>query len=73
MDGVIYHVLKGQIEYDFELNRLENIFSELEIPFIRLETDYSPQDVEQLRIRVEAFAEILFQNQRRYLHGREKK
>jgi len=60
-DGVIYHVLKGQIEYDFELNRLEQVFSEYGIPFIRLETDYNPQDIEQLRLRMEAFSEILHQ------------
>lgn len=26
IDGVVYHVLKGQIEYDFELERFENLF-----------------------------------------------
>jgi len=67
-DGIIYHVLKGQIEYDFELNRLEEVFSEYNIPFIRLETDYNPQDIEQLRLRMEAFSEILHQNQ--YRKGR---
>lgn len=65
VDGVIYHVLKGQIEYDFELNRLEEIFAKCEVPFIRLETDYNPQDIEQLRLRMEAFAEILQQNRHR--------
>jgi len=62
IDGVIYHVLKGQIEYDFELNRMEKIFAKYEIPFIRLETDYNPQDIEQLRLRMEAFSEVLHQN-----------
>ena len=57
--GVVYHVLKGQIEYDFELGRLEKLFSEYGIPVIRLETDYSNQDVEQLRLRIEAFSEML--------------
>lgn len=68
-DGIIYHVLKGQIEYDFELNRLEEVFSKCDIPFIRLETDYNPQDIEQLRLRMEAFSEILHQN--RYRKGRQ--
>jgi len=62
IDGVIYHVLKGQIEYDFELNRMEEIFAKYEMPFIRLETDYNPQDIEQLRLRMEAFSEVLHQN-----------
>ena len=60
-DGIIWHVLKGQIEYDFELNRCEKYFEEKELPVIRLETDYQYQDVEQLRIRIEAFGELLMQ------------
>lgn len=61
IDGVVYHVLKGQIEYDFELERLEELFSAHSIPVCRLETDYSYQDIEQLRIRLEAFQEVLTQ------------
>lgn len=57
--GVVYHVLKGQIEYDFEMERFEHLFAKYDIPMIRLETDYSNQDVEQLRIRIEAFSEML--------------
>ena len=67
IDGVFYHVLKGQVEYDFELGRFEELFECLDIPVFRLETDYNYQDVEQLRIRLEAFSEIL--NQRRYGKG----
>ncbi|WKY48788.1 2-hydroxyacyl-CoA dehydratase family protein [Eubacteriaceae bacterium ES3] len=63
IDGVIFHVLKGQIEYDFELERFEKLFSDVGIPVFRLETDYQYQDVEQLRIRMEAFMEVLTQNQ----------
>ena len=64
VDGVVYHVLKGQIEYDFEFTRLEGFFESMSIPVFRLETDYNYQDVEQLRLRLEAFSEVL--NQRRY-------
>lgn len=62
IEGVVYHVLKGQIEYDFELSRFESMFAEYGIPVFRLETDYQYQDVEQLRIRLEAFSEMLTQN-----------
>ena len=65
IEGVVYHVLKGQIEYDFELERFEAMFEELGIPVFRLETDYQYQDVEQLRIRMEAFCEMLVQNRYR--------
>lgn len=63
-DGIIWHVLKGQIEYDFELNRCEAYFEEMDLPVIRLETDYQYQDVEQLRIRIEAFSELLMQKKK---------
>ena len=65
IEGVVYHVLKGQIEYDFELERFEALFAEHGIPVFRLETDYQYQDVEQLRIRMEAFGEMLAQNRYR--------
>lgn len=67
IDGIVYHVLKGQIEYDFELGRFEDFFEKKDIPVFRLETDYNYQDVEQLRIRLEAFSEVL--NQRKYGKG----
>ena len=59
--GVVYCVLKGQIEYDFELERLESLCEKRNIPVFRLETDYNQQDIEQLRIRMEAFMELLRQ------------
>ena len=65
VEGVVYHVLKGQIEYDFELERTEALLESYGIPLFRLETDYQYQDVEQLRIRMEAFSEMLMQNRRR--------
>lgn len=60
-DGVVCHILKGQIEYDFELPYIEKAAEELDIPVFRLETDYQYQDMEQLRIRMEAFGEMLNQ------------
>ncbi len=59
VSGIIWHVLKGQIEYDFELPKVEALAAEYGVPVIRLETDYQQQDTEQLRIRLEAFAEML--------------
>lgn len=62
IEGAVCHILKGQIEYDFELERIEAVLSEYGIPVFRLETDYQYQDVEQLRIRMEAFSEMLVQS-----------
>lgn len=61
IDGVVYQVLKGQIGHDFELEWYEEFFAARNIPVFRLETDYNYQDVEQLRIRLEAFREMLEQ------------
>ena len=61
VEGVVYHILKGQIEPDFELTWFEKLFEQADIPVFRLETDYQYQDVEQLRIRMEAFSEMLIQ------------
>lgn len=65
IEGVVYHILKGQIEYDFELEHFEKTLGEYGIPIFRLETDYQYQDVEQLRIRMEAFCEMLVQSRYR--------
>lgn len=70
IDGVVFHVLKGQIEYDFELERFEQLFGIATIPVFRLETDYQYQDVEQLRIWMEAFMEMLAH--RRYREEKER-
>ena len=35
------------------------IMKEKNIPVLRIETDYSPEDIEQLRTRIEAFIEML--------------
>ena len=59
IEGVIYHVLRGCLVYDFEYNQIEDALGELGIPVIRLESDYNEEDVEQLRIRIEAFIELI--------------
>ena len=59
IQGVIYHVLRGCLVYDFEYRRIEEELRKLGIPVIRLESDYNEEDVEQLRIRIEAFIELI--------------
>ena len=59
IEGVFYHVLKGCVIYDFELQRVEKAMEELGVPVLRIETDYNPEDIEQLRTRVEAFIEMI--------------
>jgi len=59
VEGVIYHTLKGCHPYDLETKLTETLLRDNGIPMLRIETDYSPQDVEQLRTRIEAFMETL--------------
>lgn len=59
VQGVIYHVLRGCLVYDYEYQMIEDALGELNIPVIRVESDYNEEDVEQLRIRIEAFIELI--------------
>lgn len=59
IQGVVYHVLRGCLVYDYEYTILEEEMGKLNIPIIRVETDYNEEDVEQLRIRIEAFIELI--------------
>jgi benzoyl-CoA reductase/2-hydroxyglutaryl-CoA dehydratase subunit BcrC/BadD/HgdB len=59
IQGVIYHVLRGCLVYDYEYKKIEEELGKLDIPVIRLESDYNEEDVEQLRIRIEAFIELI--------------
>ncbi len=59
VEGVVYHVLKGCHPYDVELRTIEDEFAKRGISQLKVETDYSPEDMEQLRTRIEAFLETL--------------
>ena len=59
VEGVIYHVLKGCHPFDIEMKTIEALLQDKGIPMLKVETDYAPQDIEQLRTRIEAFTETL--------------
>ena len=59
IQGVIYHVLRGCLVYDYEYQLMEDAMGKMDIPIIRVESDYNEEDVEQLRIRIEAFIELI--------------
>ncbi len=58
-EGIIYHVLRGCVPYDFELAAVEEFAEKEGIPLLRVETDFSTEDVEQIKIRFEAFVEMI--------------
>ena len=59
VEGIVYHVPRGCLVYDFEYQLIEEEMGKLGIPIIRVETDYNEEDIEQLRIRIEAFVELI--------------
>ena len=68
-EGIIYHVLRGCTPYDFELPMIEKVAKECDIPVLRIETDFSSEDIEQVKIRFEAFVEMI-EKRRRTANGK---
>ena len=58
-DGVIHYALQFCTPYQMEAPAMERQLEGEGLPVLRLDTDYSQEDVEQLRTRVEAFVEQL--------------
>ena len=58
-DGVIHYGLQFCQPYLMEAIPVEKALESENIPVLRIETDYSMEDVGQLKTRVEAFVEML--------------
>lgn len=56
-DGLIHYALQFCSPYQMEAPLLERRVEENGLPVLRIDTDYSQEDVGQLRTRVEAFIE----------------
>jgi benzoyl-CoA reductase/2-hydroxyglutaryl-CoA dehydratase subunit BcrC/BadD/HgdB len=56
-DGVIHYALQFCSPYQIEAPLLETVVERGGVPVLKIDTDYSTEDVEQLRTRVEAFVE----------------
>lgn len=60
VDGVVDVIWQGCHTYNVESRVLQNYLQKnFGMPFLRIETDYSQGDCEQIRTRVEAFLEML--------------
>ena len=59
VEGVIYYTLMACHIYGMEIYRIENALKKKNIPLLKIETDYSQEDVEQIRTRMEAFIEMI--------------
>ncbi|MCG8529975.1 MAG: 2-hydroxyacyl-CoA dehydratase family protein [Desulfovibrionales bacterium] len=58
-DGVIHYALSFCQPYAHEAIKMNEELSADDIPMLSIETDYSMEDVEQLKTRIEAFVEML--------------
>jgi benzoyl-CoA reductase/2-hydroxyglutaryl-CoA dehydratase subunit BcrC/BadD/HgdB len=58
-DGVILYSLQFCSPYTIEAFSVEKKLGKKKIPTLRIETDYSQEDVGQLKTRVEAFLEVI--------------
>ncbi len=57
--GVIYYVVRGCILYAMEYARVKKALDKMKIPVYYLDTEYTREDVGQMKTRVEAFLEML--------------
>jgi len=58
VDGVIHYALQFCHPYTIEAYKVEKALEKEDIPLLKIETDYSMEDVGQLKTRVEAFVEM---------------
>jgi len=58
-DGVVHYAIQFCTPYMVEAYKVRNAVEKEKIPFLRIETDYSMEDVSQLKTRIEAFLEMM--------------
>jgi benzoyl-CoA reductase/2-hydroxyglutaryl-CoA dehydratase subunit BcrC/BadD/HgdB len=58
-DGVVHYSLMFCQPYAHEAIKVDSALREAGIPMLSIETDYSMEDVEQLKTRIEAFVEMV--------------
>jgi benzoyl-CoA reductase/2-hydroxyglutaryl-CoA dehydratase subunit BcrC/BadD/HgdB len=59
VQGVIYYVVRGCMLYAMEYSRVKKALDKINVPVYYLDTEYTREDVGQLKTRVEAFMELL--------------
>lgn len=59
VDGVVQNILSFCHGYNVEAKVVEQALQKRDIPMLKVVTDYSFEDLEQLRVRLEPFREIL--------------
>lgn len=65
IDGVVHNILSFCHTYNVESKRIDKALDSLKVPSLKIVTDYSFEDLEQLKVRIESFSEILQSNEAR--------
>ena len=58
-DGIIHYAIQFCTPYMIEAYKVKKHADKMGLPFLRIETDYSMEDMGQLKTRVEAFLELI--------------
>jgi benzoyl-CoA reductase/2-hydroxyglutaryl-CoA dehydratase subunit BcrC/BadD/HgdB len=58
-DCIIELIWQACLTYDVESFRVKKLARELGIPYLRIETDYSPSDSARIAVRIEALFETI--------------
>ncbi len=59
VDGVVHYNLQFCHTYANEAVLVEQTLAKADIPLLRIETDYTDEDIGQLRTRIDAFLEMI--------------
>jgi benzoyl-CoA reductase/2-hydroxyglutaryl-CoA dehydratase subunit BcrC/BadD/HgdB len=59
VQGVVYYVVRGCMLYAMEYTRVKKVLDRMKVPVYYLDTEYTREDVGQMKTRVEAFLEML--------------
>jgi benzoyl-CoA reductase/2-hydroxyglutaryl-CoA dehydratase subunit BcrC/BadD/HgdB len=59
VDGVIFHVLKGCHLNALDATRIKRILEDADIPMFTIESEYVMGDYQQIKLRLEAFMEMV--------------
>jgi len=59
VDGVVYYTLQNCHDYNVEGVKVERALKAQDLPMLKIETDYTMGDSEQIKTRIQAFLEII--------------
>ncbi len=58
-DGLLHYAIQFCTPYMIEATKVKKVADKIKMPFLRIETDYSMEDMGQLKTRIEAFLEMI--------------